>query len=375
MLRQGQNHIRSDQVFPPSSARSEPPPRSEPAPLLERTGEHHALSIFLVRALIEGVEHAGVTREAFLAAAGFDPRRVEQRDVRISLEEYDRLNELAREVTGDPALGLRMGQIASATTHSLAAHLVAHAKTLGDAIANLTRYHRILSGREFIRLVETDCTAKLISEVAPGSIACRRFRAEISVTGFYRMLRYFARDARPHVAAFEHAAPGYRDQYHAIFEGAEAFSQPFTGIVFDRSLMTKVQLNADEPFHEALRFQAERELARLSRQTTFADRLREHVLDPRTTNRRDMNTAARSLGLSARSLRRKLQLEGESYTEVVDAALSTLAKRLLSDEQRTIEQTAYELGFSAPSAFHKAFKRWTGVTPSDFRRRQHGRTD
>jgi AraC-like DNA-binding protein len=153
----------------------------------------------------------------------------------------------------------------------------------------------------------------------------------------------------------------------------EAFSQPFTGVVFDRSLMNMVQLNADEPFLATLRLQAERELARLSQKATYADRLREHVLDPRTTNRRDMTSAARSLGLSARSLRRKLQLEGESYTDVVDGALSTLAKRLLSDEQRTIEQTAYELGFSAPSAFHKAFKRWTGVTPSDFRRGQHDR--
>jgi AraC-like DNA-binding protein len=132
-----------------------------------------------------------------------------------------------------------------------------------------------------------------------------------------------------------------------------------------------VQLNADEPFAAALRSQAEKELARLARDATYAERLREHVLDPKTTNRRDMAFAARRLGLSARSLRRKLQLEGMSYSDVVDDALATLAKRLLADEQRTIEQTAYELGFSAPSAFHKAFKRWTGVTPSDFRR-HHG---
>lgn len=329
-----------------------------------------ALSILLVRALIEGVEHAGVTRETFLAASGFDPSRIERSDARLSLDEYDSLNEVARKLTGDPALGLRMGQLANATTHSLAAHLVAHSKTLGDAIANLTRYHRILTGRQMIRLVENDETATLISEIAPGSLACRRFRAETSVTGFYRLVRYFARDAKPRIVAFEHAAPGYSADYHALFEGTERFSQPFSGVVFDRSLMTKVQLNADEPFAAALRFQAEKELARLSRETTYADRLRDHVLDPKTTNRRDMATAARSLGLSARSLRRKLQLEGESYTDIVDEALSTLAKRLLSDEQRTIEQTAYELGFSAPSAFHKAFKRWTGVTPSDFRRRQ-----
>jgi AraC-like DNA-binding protein len=263
-----------------------------------------------------------------------------------------------------------MGQLVNATTHSLAAHLVAHAKTLRDAVDNLTRYHRILTGRTYIRLVENEETATLLADIAPGSLVSRRFRAEMIVTGLHRMIRYFARDARPHRVAFEHAAPDYAGEYRAIFEGSERFSQPFTGIVFDRAFMTAVQLNADEPFAAALRSQAEKELARLARNTTYADRLRDHILDPKTTNRRDMAYAARRLGLSARSLRRKLQLEGVSYTDVVDGALATLAKRLLADEQRTIEQTAYDLGFSAPSAFHKAFKRWTGATPSDFRRRQ-----
>jgi AraC-like DNA-binding protein len=54
----------------------------------------------------------------------------------------------------------------------------------------------------------------------------------------------------------------------------------------------------------------------------------------------------------------------------VDQALETLAKRLLADEDRSIEATAYDMGFSSPSAFHKAFKRWTGTTPKEFRQRR-----
>jgi AraC-like DNA-binding protein len=344
--------------------------RPEPPEAPSAAATHKILSIFLVRALIEAAENAGLRREAFLEAAGFDPARVERREERITLEEYDALTEVARRLTNDPAMGLHMGQTLNATAHSLAAHLVAHAKTLRDAIDNLTRYHRILTGRTYIRLVETGESATLLAEIAPGSLASRRFRAEVAVTGLSRMIRYFARDARPQLVAFQHAAPDYAAEYRAIFDGDERFSQPFTGVVFDRAHMSAVQLNADEPFAAALRFQAEKELARLAQSTSYADRLREHILDPKTTNRRDMAFAARRLGMSARSLRRKLQLEGLSYTDVVDEALATLAKRLLADEQRTIEQTAYDLGFSAPSAFHKAFKRWTGVTPSDFRRRQ-----
>src|SRR5262249_19790801 len=81
----------------------------------------------------------------------------------------------------------------------------------------------------------------------------------------------------------------------------------------------------------------------------------------------DMPTVARALGLSARSLRRRLAEEGTSFREVVDAAMGTVAKRLVSEKDRPIEAAAYALGFSHPSAFHRAFKRWTGATPASTR--------
>jgi AraC-like DNA-binding protein len=96
----------------------------------------------------------------------------------------------------------------------------------------------------------------------------------------------------------------------------------------------------------------------------YVERVRRHILDGAAPDRRDMQTVARALGLSARSLRRRLAEEGTSFREVVDAALGTLAKRLVSDEDRPIEAAAYAMGFSHPSAFHRAFKRWTGATPA-----------
>lgn len=94
-----------------------------------------------------------------------------------------------------------------------------------------------------------------------------------------------------------------------------------------------------------------------------------HVLDTPASGRHDMPAVARALGLSARSLRRRLIEEGTTFREVVDSALGTLARRLVSDEERAIEDAAYAMGFSHPSAFHRAFKRWTGATPAALRAR------
>jgi AraC-like DNA-binding protein len=328
-----------------------------------------SLSVVLVRALIECVEHLGIRREAFLEAARLSSDIIDQSDGRISLEDYDTLQEVARTLTGEQALGLRMGEVASATTHSVTAHLVAYAPTLGDAIDGLVRYQRLLTGRPIISLRQDATTATLLYDVAPGTLECRRFRAEVAVTGFCRMVRFFGRDRGPDLVAFEHEAPPYRAEYARLFDGAEQFSRSFSGLVFPRELLSASQMHGDPEFHAALRSQAEKKLSRLLGETSYAERVREHVLDPRATNRRDMASAARALGLSPRSLRRKLQREGASFSDVVDDALAALAKRLLADEARSIEATAYELGFSAPSAFHKAFKRWTGVTPKDYQGR------
>ena len=83
-----------------------------------------------------------------------------------------------------------------------------------------------------------------------------------------------------------------------------------------------------------------------------------------------MNAAARALGLSVRSLRRRLAEEGRAYHDIASDALAAVAKQFLEDGQHTIQETAYEMGFSAPSTFHRAFKRWTGTTPTAYRQGQ-----
>jgi AraC-like DNA-binding protein len=81
----------------------------------------------------------------------------------------------------------------------------------------------------------------------------------------------------------------------------------------------------------------------------------------------DMDEVARELGMSTRSLRRHVSREGVKFTELVAQVQREIAERLLRDPARSIQQTAYEMGFSSPSAFYRAFKRWTGQAPSDFR--------
>ncbi len=82
-----------------------------------------------------------------------------------------------------------------------------------------------------------------------------------------------------------------------------------------------------------------------------------------------MEEVARLLSVSTRSLRRRLRSEGSSFAAIVEQATADAARRMLEDRAASIREIAYRLGFSEPSAFHRAFKRWTGTTPSAWRAR------
>ena len=86
-----------------------------------------------------------------------------------------------------------------------------------------------------------------------------------------------------------------------------------------------------------------------------------------------MPYVARKFGVSGRSLRRQLAAEGKTYAALTTQALAAIAGSCLLDERRTIMDTAHELGFSDNTAFHRAFKRWTGLTPLEYRRK-HARS-
>jgi AraC-like DNA-binding protein len=149
-----------------------------------------------------------------------------------------------------------------------------------------------------------------------------------------------------------------------------------SAVTFDRELLDRPQFRADAEMHAVLEAQAQQRVTRLDGQMTYRDRVFEYLLDRATVERQNMVAVARALGLSARTLRRRLEDEGEIYGELAKKALAARAQRLVVDDSRTIDETAYMLGFSERSAFHRAFKRWTGVTPKEYRdeKRSEGST-
>jgi AraC-like DNA-binding protein len=326
------------------------------------------LSGRVVQGLIEAVETVGVPRTHLLRAAHIEPEQLEVADFRLLSSEVYRLCELAVDLTADPALGLHWAEKLSGDTFNPISHMLAHSPTLRQAFDAFQQCGRLLTDQVSYVMFETEDTVILRCNPPPSaSLRARRFTAEMLLASFLRLLRSFSAQARPRQVNFDYQAPSYAAEYTRAFQGAERFGQAHSELIFDKSLMDVVSPHKDDDVHRALRAIAERRVLQLTDRVPYSLRVRDFLVQQAPAARAEMATVARSLGLSVRSLRRRMDAEGKTFNEIANDAQAIVAKSLLRNTQRTIQEVAYELGFADTSSFHRAFKRWTGTTPLAYR--------
>lgn len=328
-----------------------------------------SVSISLVRTVMEGVERSGVDPETFLVASGLDRRLLDDPNARLDTPAYDRLQELALDMTGDPALGLHMGDQPSVSAFQVVGHLVSHCRTMREGLEVFFRYHRIVADCPASYLVRRSDDVVLVYNYLRTTTRCTKLRAEFGVARLLRIGQMFGGVSKaPSEVWFEHDEPPYVAEYRRIFAGQRIlFGQPSTGIVMPAAYLDVAQLHPNPDLYQVLKAQADKQLSALDGDAGLSRRIHDFVVHHFTELEPDMETVARRLGMSSRSLRRRLQSEGRSFSSVVDDALGELACNVLRESGTTIQEAAFRLGFAEASSFHRAFKRWTGKTPKQFR--------
>ena len=324
----------------------------------------------MVRALVDATERAGVPTQALLQNSQLDEERLTDPFGRFEFEEYEALQTRALDLTRDEALGLHIVEHGSEAAFDLLARLVPHAPTLRDAVGLCAQFGALLLSSTHVVLEEEIDVARIRYAFRRQSPRVDRMHAEIVVTGFCRLVRVFAGKKVPlRRASFEHPAPHYRAEYMRIFSGAERFDQAFTGIEFERTLLDARHLHQQPRIYSLLREEAHRVLDSLATGASHADRVRQYLMAQPSSRIPKMHVAAGALGMSARSLRRRLAAEGVSYRELVHEKLKEAATHVLRTPGGSVQEAARVAGYSDSAAFHRAFKQWTGVTPTEFRAR------
>ena len=168
----------------------------------------------------------------------------------------------------------------------------------------------------------------------------------------------------PKAIRFTHAEPSYRAEYDRIFGVPLFFESHMNGFLIDEAFLNMKLPRTNPYLSEIMSARAEELLKSLERSKTTRGRVENLLVPILHTGEATVEMIASKLGLSRQTLFRKLKAEGVTFEQVLDELRHQLALYYLNGKKVSVNQTAYLLGFSEPAAFSRAFKRWTGSSPT-----------
>ncbi len=274
-------------------------------------------------------------------------------------------------VTGDPDLGLKAARAMQLGRAGPLDYAIRSAPTVRESVAVADRYIRAYSDVLDVRLDQEDSRAVVKLEM--------RVPAPRPILDF-TMGAWYANHIRPPLAGahglecwFSHPRPSNTTEYERAFEGASLrFGAPGYGFAFDREYLEAPLPCADASLHALLCDHVMRALDQSLRWPTLRSQVREVASRALLDGRPMALTVARQLQMSARTLGRRLEREGTTFSAVVDDLKEELALRYVTQYDLGFADIAFRLGFAHVEAFYRAFKRWTGQTPLAYRRTYAG---
>lgn len=338
-------------------------------PLPMRLGD---LSVGFVHSLADAVRSHGCDPQPLLEQYGLDVARLAEAGARLSIPRYMRLGHAAIQLTGDPALGLRMGQLSRLGQVGLAGVTAAQAPTVREAARCLIRFEALYGsnyrGQSSFHEDTQGAWLRFYS-ISPYN-AYNRFVVDSIIAGWLQQLSSLCPEPlRAERIEIEFQAPDYSERYAVLGDCALQF-----GAEHNQLRLSQASLAQRNPEHcpstwRLLLKLCERELEQLTRTRSLRERITQ-LLGPLLNGGRepDLEEVAARLKLPTWTLRRKLAEEGTQFRAILNDTRRDLAMTYIRDTELAFGEIAYLLGFASAEAFQRAFKRWNSQTPGEFRR-------
>ena len=325
------------------------------------------VSTLLVRGLAE-VSRQRIGPEQELSLGKLDRICSEPGERMIPLAEFRSLLAEAVQKTRDPALGLAWGMHAKQASFGLMTPLISYTPTLRHALAVVSQFSALLSDGAQFQLQERTGTARLSCDLPPGMNILEPTLVEMMQAGLVRMFAEFGCTLK-HISAvcFEYPRPAYYHAYAQAFGSSARFSRAFTGIEFAAEALDRRHIHSDSELQALIVAQAERSLQRRSQPSGYTQRVLSLLGAAGPAALPEMSAIARRLKVTDRSLRRHLEREGTTYRALTRTLQFKAACAMLRNMDLTLQDVARDLGFSDATAFHRAFQRWSKLTPAEYR--------
>jgi len=320
--------------------------------------------------IADDLRRAGRAPDDVLKEVGLVRADLASSEDRILYAAYVGLIERSAALLGDPGYGLKLGASYGVRDVGLLGFITLNSPTLEDAFANIERYVRVTNeGIDAVFEADGQGGTLRFRETDP-SLRGLRHNSEQAAAQIVRGARELTRrKATPLRVEFMHARPEGRIDYEGILGCPVKFRAEWDGVVFAAETLRLPVIGADSTLLRVLESACRKIIGPAPRKPDLIHSVREHVVQRLAKGAPPLDDVARQLGLSTKTLERRLRERGASYRALVEGIRRDLAERYLSDTDLRLQQIAYLLGYSEPAPLVRAFKRWTGSTPMQYRGR------
>ena len=331
-----------------------------------------SVSMSWINTVLAAAERHGLTRTQLLAHAGLGPRQLG--DERWPIDDITRLWRAAAELTQDSGFGLKAGSLVGPASFNVVSFIFQSSPTLREAITLVQKFQRLISDGGRFQIIGGDDKSWLIYHPQQGELAFSPHQIEAVLAAVVSFSRWVT-DHRfvPAQVQFSHSQLGPLAGYQTVFQTGVDFNQAFSGLQLDNALLDRALPQADTQLAAMHREYAAARLAALSDTPDFSAQVRHWLEAKLATGVPERSAAAEQFALSDRVFARRLQSQGLSYSDVVDAVRKETACTAVANTDSTFVDIAQRLGFSEASAFNRAFKRWTGSSPGEWRATQQSK--
>ncbi|MCK8503205.1 AraC family transcriptional regulator [Myxococcus fulvus] len=332
-----------------------------------------SLSARLARQALRIASRMGLPVETLLRrAVGLSLEDLDDPELRVPYAVLDDLLEEMASLSGDANLGLHLARVDMVDLDDPATFVVLTSATLRDSMERGVRYQRVWGDGERFRMEDTARGVRMRFTPVGAWRPAHRHLVEAALSQFVTGVRAFTgEDVHPLRVRFAHPAPQDVSEHQALFQAPLEFDAPFSDIEFSHEDASRPFVHADTLLHAMFERLAQRALEKLPALSTTADRVREQVRQALSGGDASFQAVARALRVPPRTLQRRLAEEGHSYAGIVDTLRRELSGIYLR-RRMSIAEVSFLLGYAEPAAFHRAFKRWWGLSPERFRREQQG---
>lgn len=350
--------------------------------------EKGTISVAFVHEALHCLRDRGIDERPLLSKAGISPELLAAPQARVSSSHYGVLWQSIAQVLDDEFFGLDSHRM-KAGSFTLLCHSVIHSETLDKALRRAIR---------FLGLVLDDLSATLLLEECPSPGKASPVEEAVAFVrvedrglqvsepvdqskltkpafayGTYLLILHglacwlIGRRIPILSADFPCTEPSFSDEWRVLFSQKLNFLQPHSGIRFPAKYLSMKVVQNEKTMKEFLRSAPANFLVKYNNSANLSAQIRRKLRNTPPAEWPNFADLVQQFHVSEATLRRRLEDEGESYQGIRDGLRRDLAIGLLSDSKKTLAEIAEALGFSETSAFHRAFKKWTGIRAGEYR--------